>query len=73
MTAIGAILGLRFKVFVLVPAIAISSIGNLAMGIGLATAFGPVCLPHYLAITALQIGLYCRDSRSFWCREGPRP
>ena len=55
-TAIGAILGLRFKVFVLVPAIAICSIGNLAMGVGRGNSIWFSLLGTLFVITALQIG-----------------
>jgi hypothetical protein len=55
-TAVGATLGLRFKVFVLIPGIAISSITGLAMGIGRGDSIWSSLLATLLAITALQIG-----------------
>jgi hypothetical protein len=55
-TAVGATLGLRFKVFVLIPGIAISSITGLAMGIGRGDSLWSSLLATLLAITALQVG-----------------
>ena len=54
MIAVGAALGLRFKAFVLVPAIATTSIGGLAVGIG--DSVWSNLLATLSVITALQIG-----------------
>ena len=54
-TAVGAALGLRFKVFVLVPAIAVVTLPALLSVLDAVTAFGPVCLALSV-VTALQIG-----------------
>ena len=62
MTAIGVMLGLRFKVFVLIPGIAVSSITGLAMGIGRGDSIWSSLLVTLLAITALQIGYIAGQS-----------
>lgn len=56
MTAIGIGLGLRFKAFVLVPAIAISSIVNFAIDLGHVDSFWSILPATIFSITALQIG-----------------
>ena len=53
---IGAMLGLRFKVFILVPAISISSVAIFGIGIAHGSGIWSVLLAAFLAITALQIG-----------------
>ena len=55
-TAVGAALGLRFKAFVLVPAIAVSSLGALAIGIGSGDSIWSSLLGMLSVVTALQIG-----------------
>lgn len=67
MTAIGVILGLRFKVFVLIPAIAVTSVGTLAIDTGhganiwsslLVTVFMMIGLQvGYMAGTAVRFGI----------------
>jgi hypothetical protein len=54
--AVGATLGLRFKVFVLVPAIAISSITGLGMGIGRGDSIWSSLIGVSSVVAALQIG-----------------
>lgn len=56
MTAIGAILGIRFSVFVLVPAIAVASLGSLAIGVGQGTGIWSSLVAAYFLISGLQIG-----------------
>ena len=52
----GATLGLRFKVFVLVPAIAITTIAGLAIGIGRGDSICSSLLTALSLVVALQIG-----------------
>ena len=54
----GAVLGLRFKVLVLVPAIAISSAATIGAGIAQSNTAWPVLLGLALVISALQIGYF---------------
>jgi hypothetical protein len=54
----GAVLGLRFKVLVLVPAIAISSAATIGAGIAQNNTAWPVLLGLALVISALQIGYF---------------
>jgi hypothetical protein len=53
---IGAMLGLRFKVLILVPANVIGSAATLGLGIAHSNSFWSTLLAIALAITALQIG-----------------
>ena len=57
-TAIGAMLGLRFKVFVLVPAIALSSIASCGIGIAHGNSLWSILLATFFVVTALQIGYF---------------
>jgi hypothetical protein len=56
---IGAVLGLRFKVMVLVPTIAITvlviAIGNFGFG----TGFGMAVIETVIAVTLVQVGYLC--------------
>ena len=56
MALIGAILGLRYKVLILVPAFVLSSVA--IFGTGMARSDNPssILLTVFLAITALQMG-----------------
>lgn len=54
--AIGVLLGLRFKVFVLVPAIAISLGANFAIGIAKGSGIWPILFSTFITIAGLQIG-----------------
>ena len=58
MTAIiiGALLGQRFKVFILVPAIAISSAATFGIGMAHNSSLWSSLLATVLAISALQMG-----------------
>lgn len=58
MTALlfGALLGLRFRVSVLVPAIVMGSFVILSLGMAYTHSFWPAFISTALAITALQIG-----------------
>jgi len=58
MTALltGALLGLRFKAFILVPAVVIGSATVLIVGIARSDSIWPTLLATVLAITALQVG-----------------
>ena len=53
---IGALLGLRFRVFILVPAVVIGSATILSVGIARSDSIWPTLLATVLAITALQVG-----------------
>lgn len=53
---IGAMLGLRFKVAILVPAIIIGSVVILAIGMSSGNNFWSVLLVMIVMITALQMG-----------------
>jgi hypothetical protein len=53
---IGALLGQRFKVFILVPAIAISSAATFGIGIAHNSSLWSILLATVLAISALQMG-----------------
>ena len=52
----GAMLGLRFKVFILIPANVIGSAATLGFGMAHSGSFWSVMLAMVLAITALQLG-----------------
>lgn len=56
--AIGAILGLRFKVFVLVPAIVLSSVASCTIGIAHGNSLWSILLVVFFVATALQIGYF---------------
>ena len=58
MTALltGALLGLRFKAFILVPAVVIGSATVLIVGIARSDSIWPTLLAAVLVITALQMG-----------------
>ena len=53
---IGALLGLRFRVFILVPAIVVGSAAILSVGMARSDGIWPTLLAMLLAITALQVG-----------------
>jgi hypothetical protein len=53
---IGALLGQRFKVFVLVPAIAVGSATTFGIGMAHDNSLWSVLLAMVLAISALQMG-----------------
>ena len=53
---IGAMLGLRFKVLILVPAIVIGSAATLGIGMAHSNSLWSILLAMALAITALQMG-----------------
>ena len=55
---IGATLGFRFKVLILVPAIAIGSAATLGAGMANDNGAWPILLALVLVITALQIGYF---------------
>ena len=61
MTALltGALLGLRFKAFILVPAVVIGSATVLIVGIARSDSIWPTLLAAALAVTALQMGYLC--------------
>ena len=71
-TAFGAVLGFRFKVFVLVPAIALSSVASWGVGIAHGNSFWSILLATFFVMTALQIGYFAGIVYSFWCRKGTR-
>jgi hypothetical protein len=54
--SIGALLGLRLKVFILVPAIVMGSATILCVGIARSDSIWPTLLAAVLATTALQVG-----------------
>lgn len=53
---VGALLGLRFKVLVLLPANLIGSVATLGFGISQSSSFWSALLVTALSITALQMG-----------------
>ena len=53
---IGAMLGMRFKVFILVPAIVTGSAAILGIGTAYNNSLWSILLSMVLAITALQMG-----------------
>ncbi len=55
-TIIGALLGLRFRVFILVPAIAIGSAATLGLGMAHDDSLWSILLVLVIAISALQLG-----------------
>jgi hypothetical protein len=55
---IGAMLGLRFKVLILVPAIVIGSAATLGIGMAHSNSLWSILLAMALAITALQMGYF---------------
>jgi hypothetical protein len=52
----GAVLGMRFKVLILLPAISAALLAILAIGITSAAAFSTIALAMVLATTCLQLG-----------------
>lgn len=56
---IGAILGMRFKVLILVPALACTLSGVLAVNIVCGGSFSDVVIQATLALTGLQVGYFC--------------
>ena len=55
----GAALGMRFKVFILFPAIGLALIAILAAGIARSDNVSAILIAAVLASTALQIGYLC--------------
>ena len=52
----GTVLGLRFKILALVPAIAVSTVAILAAGVAQGESRWPILLALVSAATALQLG-----------------
>jgi hypothetical protein len=57
-TVIGAVLGLRFKAFVLVPAIAISSVVSSSVSIVHGNSLWSTSLATFFIVTVLQVGYF---------------
>ena len=55
----GAALGMRFKVFILFPAIGLALIAILAAGIARSDSISAILIAAVLASTGLQIGYLC--------------
>ena len=53
---VGAVLGMRFKALILLPAIFATLLAILAVGISSAAAFSVIALAMVLATTCLQLG-----------------
>jgi hypothetical protein len=53
---VGAVLGMRFKVLILLPAIFATVLGILAVGISSAAGFSVIVLAMVLATACLQLG-----------------
>jgi hypothetical protein len=70
-TFIGALLGQRFKVFILVPAAAIGSAANFGIGMAHGNSLWSILLATVLAISALQMG-YLGGSSSALSARGRR-
>jgi hypothetical protein len=66
---IGALLGLRFKVFILVPAVAISSVTILGVGVARSDSIWLTLLAAALTVTALQVGYLSGASSIFQLRR----
>jgi len=58
MATIGAVLGLRFKVFVLVPAITLASVASWGIGIAHGRSFWSILLVTAFVMIALQVGYF---------------
>ena len=56
-TIVGALFGLRFKIFVLVPAIAIGSAATFCFGVAHNNSLSPILLTVVFAVSA-QIGYF---------------
>ena len=56
---IGALLGLRFKVLILVPAFFVYSTAVLWLGVGHHESIGSIVLTTVIAATALELGYLC--------------
>ncbi len=56
---IGAVLGMRFKVLILIPAIGLAWIVILAAGIARSDSISAILIATVLASTCLQIGYLC--------------
>src|SRR5581483_6636199 len=55
----GAILGLRFKVQILVPAIMLTTVAVTIGGLFIEVSFGTIAISVLLSAIALQIGYFC--------------
>lgn len=59
MTLIGALLGTRFKVLILVPAIGLAAMANAAGGIARGDSASTILIAVAIAAVCLQIGYLC--------------
>lgn len=59
MMLVGAVLGARFKVLILVPAIALASTANVASGIVRGDSVSTILIAAAIAAVGLQIGYLC--------------
>jgi hypothetical protein len=67
---IGGALGMRFKVLVLVPAIGLAFIANLAVGIACRDSVSAILMTAVLASVCLQIGYLCGAMASYGTGDG---
>ena len=56
MAAVGLVVGLRFKVFVLVPMALVSGFASFCIGLTCGDAVWSILLMEFLGVTALQLG-----------------
>jgi Exopolysaccharide production repressor len=59
MTLVGAVLGTRFKVLILVPAIGLAAIANVAGGIVHGDSASAILTATVIAAVCLQLGYFC--------------
>jgi hypothetical protein len=72
-TLTGAVLGLRFKVLILVPAIVLVAAVTLGVGITHGDGLGSLLLAMLLAITGLQMGYFGGTVTRLVIRGDPPP
>jgi hypothetical protein len=63
---IGAALGVRFKVLILIPAIGLAFIAILAGGIARSDSASAILIAFVLASICLQIGYFCGIVMQYW-------
>lgn len=66
---IGVVLGLRFKVFVLAPAIVSASAVILVNGLVLGSSYWSILLAALLTVTALQAGYFAGSAIRFLAKR----
>jgi hypothetical protein len=55
----GLVIGLRFKVFMVIPAVLVAAILTIAIAIAQGSGFWPIVLATALSVISVQIGYLC--------------